>query len=123
MTSGSIAGAPAPLHYVEELLGNTKKQAAPVIGRIGQETIEAVLPNLCTQQSKPLGLVKAEYADLKQTDEQKVDKQRRTWNTLLLRDMCLSHQLAKAKLMAYGNYFLPKTLFFAQNVAQLGNFV
>ena len=37
--------------------------------------------------------------------------------------MCLSHQLAKLKIMAYGNYFLPKTLFFAQNVAQLRNFV
>ena len=71
-----IAGAPTPLHYAEELLGNTQKQATPVIGWIGQETIETVLPNLCTQQPKPLGFVKAEYADLKQTDEQKVKKQR-----------------------------------------------
>ncbi len=69
-----IAGAPTPLHYAEELLGNTQKQATPVIGWIGQETIETVLPNLCTQQPKPLGFVKAEYADLKQTDEQKVKK-------------------------------------------------
>ena len=72
----SIAGAPTPPHYAEELLGNTQKQATPVIGWIGQETIETVLPNLCTQQPKPLGFVKAEYADLKQTDEQKVKKQR-----------------------------------------------
>jgi hypothetical protein len=102
---------------VEELLGNTKKQAAPVIGRIGQETIETVLTYLGTQQPKPLGLVEAEYADLKQADEKKVKKQHRTGNAMFLRDMCLTHQLAKAKLMAYGNNFLPKAIFFTQNVA------
>jgi hypothetical protein len=112
-----IAGATASLHYAEELLGNTQKQAAPVIGRIGQETIETVLTYLGTQQPKPLGLVEAEYADLKQADEKKVKKQHRTGNALFLRDMCLTHQLAKAKLMAYGNNFLPKAIFFTQNVA------
>jgi hypothetical protein len=37
---------------------------------------EAILAYLGTQQPEPLGLVKAEHADLKQTDEQKVNKQR-----------------------------------------------
>ena len=33
------------------------------------------------------------------------------------------HQPAKAKLTTYGNNFPAKTVFFAQNVAQLRNFV
>lgn len=34
-----------------------------------------------------------------------------------------SNTISFLKFMAYGNYFLSKTLFFAQNVAQLRNFV
>ena len=58
-----IASSATLLHYAEELLGNTQKQAAPVVGRIGQKTVEAVLSNLSTQQAKPLGLVETEQAD------------------------------------------------------------
>ncbi len=119
-----VVASPATLlHDAQELLGNAEEKAAPVVGRIGQETVEAVLPDLSAQQAKPLGLVETEQADVKQADEQKVQKEYRTRNTLLLADMGLAHQLAKAELMTDGNNLLAKTLFFAQNVAQLGNFV
>lgn len=82
-----------------------------------------VLPNLSTQQPKPLGLVETEQTDIKQADKNKVQQKYGTWHTLLLDDMCLAHQHAKAELTTYGNNFPDKTVFFAQNVAQLRNFV
>lgn len=112
-----------PLHDAEELLRHSEQQAAPVVGGVGEETVEAVLADAFTEQPIPFLPVEAEHAGLKDADEQKVKQQHRTRNALLLGDACHLHDRVKPELAPYGHYSLPQTLFFTQKFAQLADFV
>jgi hypothetical protein len=118
----SVTTAATALHYAEKLLGDTQQQTAPVVVGIEKKTVKAVLPDLHAQQAEPPGLVETEHAYLEEADKQQVQKQCRARNSLLFGDMSLKHQLAETEFMTNGYDFLANTIFFAQNVAQLGNF-
>ena len=67
--------AAASLHDAEELLRHGEQQAAPVVGSIGEETVEAVLSYAVIKKSVPSLLVEAEHARLKDAHEQQVEHQ------------------------------------------------
>ena len=115
--------ATVSLHDAQELLRHPQQQAAPVTGGVGQETVEAVLPDAPVEQPVPFLLVEAEHADLKDAHEQQVEQQHGARDALLLGDACRLHEATQAELAPNRHNSLPQALFFTQKLAQLTDFV
>ena len=91
--------ATASLHYAQELFRHSQQQAAPVIGGIGEETVEAVLSHTLVKQTVPFRLVETEHANLKDAYEQQVEQQHGTWNALLLGYTSHLHEVTQSELV------------------------